>query len=1130
MSGEYAELDCMSNFSFLEGASHPEELVARAAALKHIAIGIADRGTLSGVVRAHVAAREQGIPLAVGARLDISLGDTWAGASGVAGAAEPGGESQEHSSWFSTLEILAYATNRASYGRLSRLITQGRTTPEPSASHAHSLDRGQWHLSLHQLLALAQDLQLIVIPPAGFAMFSSRFQETLEGLRRMVGRDHLSLAVARLYEPDEELRVRRLMMLGQQVDIPLVATNSVRYHDVSRRRLQDVLTAARHRCTVAQCGLVLRANAECHLKGSAQMEALLGRIGSGHGAGNRESCLERACHIARECSAFSLSELRWKYPHEVVPAGCTPMQHLRALVEEGASLRFAGGMNAKVRAQCEHEFSIIADLAYEPYFLTVHDIVRFARTRGILCQGRGAAANSAICFCLGVTAVDPTRVDMLFERFISRERNEPPDIDIDFEHERREEVIQYIYRRYGRERAALTAEVVCFRGRLAVREVGKALGMSLDAVERIANHVGHWYGVDALVATTPDTMDMPDPVNSQATLLERICEAGFDSDNSTIRTLADLAGQLMGFPRHLSQHVGGFVISEDPLCEIVPVRDASMEGRSIIEWDKDDIEAMGMLKVDVLALGMLTAVRKAIDLANQRGGSQQLALHTIPPEDPQVYDMLCQADTVGVFQIESRAQMSMLPRLRPRCFYDLVIEVAIVRPGPIQGDMVHPYLRRRRGEESVTFPDERVARVLAKTLGVPLFQEQAMQLAIIAAGFTAGEADELRRAIASWKRSGSQIARFGERLIAGMAARGYSRQFADQVFTQIQGFSGYGFPESHAASFALIVYSSAWLKRHKPAEFCAALLNSQPMGFYAPAQLVRDAQEHGVVVLAPDVNHSDWDCTLEPKQGSSADDGSKAAVRLGLRLVRGLRRDDALSIEAARREHGRFTDVEHLAQVCGMSRAVMRRLAQADCMQSMSLDRQQSLWRARALDDEQGSLWHTEPPCRDEGAEISRVGTQAEKNAPVPLPPFAPMEKVLFDYRATGLSIKGHPMSFVRTQLARGGVKPCASIRDREAIPDGASAMIAGIVLVRQRPMTAKGVVFITIEDESGSANLIVRPRVYQRFRAAARHGVVLRVQGRVERHEGVCHLLARRIVCIDGPVAEAANSARNFH
>ena len=699
----------------------------------------------------------------------------------------------------------------------------------------------------------------MVVPPR---VVSDDVIAALEHLRRVFDEDRLSLAVSRRYHQDDATRIRQIADLGEHLRIPLVATNDAHYHIPQRRTLQDVLTCIRHGCTLEQAGFRLHPNAERHLKAPDEMYRLFLE---------QSAALARTVEIAERCKGFSLDQLRYNYPDEIVPEGTTPMSHLRELTDAGAAERFPGGVPAQVQGQIDHELRIIDDLRYAPYFLTVHDLVRFARSKDILCQGRGAAANSAVCYCLGVTAVDPSRGNMLFERFVSKERDEPPDIDIDFEHERREEVIQYLYTKYGRDRAALTAEVISYRGRSAIRDVGKAMGLSLDVVEALAREVDWWH----------DSPDDP----------QRLAALGLNPRDPHLRSVLLHACEIMGFPRHLSQHVGGFVITQTPLCELVPIENAAMEDRTVIEWDKDDIEALGMLKVDVLGLGMFTCLRKCLDLVAESDG-ERLTLATIPAEDPATYDMICNADTIGVFQIESRAQMSMLPRLRPRCYYDLVIEVAIVRPGPIQGKMVHPYIRRRNGEETFEYASPEVQRVLGRTLGVPLFQEQCMSLAVSAAGFTPGEADQLRRAIASWKRSGAAIQRFERKLIDGMTARGYSPEFAGQVFTQISGFSGYGFPESHAASFAILVYASCWLKRHKPAAFAAALLNSQPMGFYQPAQIVRDAQEHGVDVRPIDVNHSHWDCTLEASEHGHS-------IRLGMRLVKSLSQTHANAVHLA---------------------------------------------------------------------------------------------------------------------------------------------------------------------------------------------------------------------------------------
>ena len=835
------------------------------------------------------------------------------------------------------------------------------------------------------------------------------------------------------------------------------------------------------------------------------------------------------------------------------------MAHLRDLVERGARTRFGPTIPDSVRRQLEHELELIEELDYPRYFLTVEDLVRFARSRSILCQGRGAAANSAVCYCLGITAVDPTRIDMLFERFISRERDEPPDIDIDFEHERREEVLQYVYEKYGRDRAALVAEVVTFRGRSAMREVATVMGLSRDLVDRLATDIEWW--IDGVADR------------------ERVRELGLDPDDPTIHRIFQIAEAILGFPRHLSQHVGGFVITDGPLWGMVPVENAAMADRTVIEWDKDDVDAMGMLKIDCLSLGMLSCIRRTIDLINEDhsggdggglgGGSAtdgprsrpRLEFHAIPAEDPDVYEMFSRADTVGVFQIESRAQMSMLPRLRPRCFYDLVIEVAIVRPGPIQGDMVHPYLRRRDGEEIPAYPDPAVRRILEKTLGVPLFQEQAMALAVAAAGFTPGEADELRRAIAAWKRKGDAIAAFGERLQAGMAARGYDRVFAEQVFTQIRGFSGYGFPESHAASFALLVYASGWLKCREPAAFAAALVNSQPMGFYAPAQIIRDAREHGVEIRRIDVQASDWDCTLERAKARPwdvVDSGAGAArtatrpsvavdqpsIRLGLRLVRGLVESEARRIVDVVRRDGPFHCLDTLRRASGASAGTFRRLARADAFRSLGIDRQQALWRLQRWDDDDLPLFDrivgtgtpetkngrieaesederktvaadtertTSKGCGDVADSIRRTEGGGIEEPSAILPPTTALQSIVDDYASSGLSVDRHPVACMRGDLATLGVRFASELLDEGTCPGGTRISVAGVVLVRQRPSTAGGIVFLTLEDETGIANLIVKPRVYARHRRTIRHAGILIADGRIERRRDVVHLVVSR-------------------
>ncbi|HEY9348171.1 MAG TPA: error-prone DNA polymerase, partial [Inquilinus sp.] len=819
----YAELQVTTNFSFLRGASHAHELAGQAAELRHGAIAVTDRNTLGGAVRLHQAAKQAGLRPVIGARLDFTDAPS----------------------------VLVYPTDRAAYGRLSRMLTTGkrRTT------------KGECSLQLADLLENAEGLLAIALQPDGrLTRAAGEQQMQYLGLLRATFGDRLYLGVQNLLRGDDARRLAWAIDAGARLDIPLVATNDVHAHARSRRALQDVMTCIRERATLRAVGRRLHANGERYLKDEAAMRELFAAC---------PEAVDRTAEIVERCR-FDLDALRYEYPIDTIPADRTAQQHLVQLTWEGAARMYPDGVPDKVRGILEHELTLVDQLAYAPYFLTVHDIVSYARGEGILCQGRGSAANSAICYVLGITAVDPARSDMLFERFISPERKEPPDIDVDFENERREEVYQYIYRRYGRERAGLAATVITYRSKSAIRDVGKALGLSSDTIDRLARSAPGW------------DHDMT---------AARLRDAGIDPRDRTARRVLALAGQLYGFPRHLSQHVGGFVITRGRLDESVPIENAAMEDRTCIEWDKDDLDALGMLKIDILALGMLTCVRKAFEFLEARTG-HPFRWHDVPPEDPAVYDMLCQADSVGVFQVESRAQMSMLPRLKPRCFYDLVIEVAIVRPGPIQGDMVHPYLRRRQNKEPVAFPKEELRRVLGKTLGVPLFQEQAMAIAITAAGFSPGEADQLRRSMSAYRRTG-RVAEYRDRMVNGMVARGYDQAFAEHCFSQIEGFGEYGFPESHAASFALIVYVSAWLKKHHPAIFCAAILNSQPMGFYAPAQLVRDAREHGVEVRPVDVNNSDWDCSLET--------GPRGlAVRLGMRQVKGMREVDAARIAAAR--------------------------------------------------------------------------------------------------------------------------------------------------------------------------------------------------------------------------------------
>lgn len=1065
----YVELQVATNFTFLTGASHPEEYVQRAAELGHDAAAITDCNTVAGIVRAHVAARELGIPLAIGCRIEFEPADDAA-----------------------PLSVLIYPTDRAAYAGLCELLTRGRRRAE----------KGECALHLHDLIDFNKELLAALIPPR---ILDERFLETARGLRRVFDDDRFSLATSCLYGSHDRARLDQLAAASDHVGAPLLATNDVHYHDPKRRPLQDILTCIRHGCTIDEAGFRLFPHGERFLKRPDEMARLFA---------DHPEAIARTVQIARRAARFSLDELKYEYPDESRPAHCSPMDRLRDLTWTGARERYPAGVPERITKQIEHELRLIDELNYAPYFLTVHDVVVHARSEEILCQGRGAAANSAVCYCLGVTAVDPDRIQLLFERFVSKERDEPPDIDIDFEHDRREEVIQHIYEKYGRDRAALTAVVITYRARSAIRDVGKAMGLSLDAVERLSKTLDWW--------------------DKGEIRMERVREAGLDPRDPAVRRALILADAIRGFPRHLSQHPGGFVMTRGPLSEYVPIENAAMEDRTVIEWDKDDIDAMGMLKIDVLGLGMLTCVRRCFDMINAwrradptRGplrpldpdDARPLELHTIPAEDATVYDMICAADTIGVFQIESRAQMQMLPRLRPRTFYDLVIEVAIVRPGPIQGKMVHPYLRRRNGEEPVEHPDARVEQILGRTLGVPLFQEQAMSLAIHCAGFTPGEADQLRRAIAAWKTKQKVIYKFGQRIIEGMAARGYDRQFAERCFEQIKGFSEYGFPESHAASFALIVYISAWLKKHHPAAFAAALINSQPMGFYAPAQIARDASEHGVDVRPVDVNHSAWDCTLEDCHDSAK---RRTALRLGMRLVKGLSEEDARRIErvnASRRDRAPFTTIEGLRRASGATVSGLRRLAAADAFQSMNIDRQRALWEIRALRDDPLEMYDAHDAARP-----YQPGEQLR------LPLIDPPKQVALDYRSTGLSLKAHPISFVRDRLDRMGVTPARELADESKWRHGKWIQVGGIVLVRQRPGTASGVVFITLEDETGVANLIIRPKIYQRDRKAARHAVILLAQGTVERQGQVVHIMTREVRDLSDMLDALPSGSRDFH
>ena len=1031
----YAELQTTTNYGFLRGASHPGELVVAAKALGLGAIGIADRNTVAGVVRAWSKGREIGQKVLTGARLDFAD---------------------------ETPSVLCYPTDREAWGRLTRLLSLGQRRAK----------KGECRLTGPDLMEHGEGQLILVVPPTDL---DGGFEAAL---RRLAGafEDRAWLAACRPYAAQDLKRLAGLDALARAAAAPMIATNDVLYHRPERRPLQDILTCIRETCTIAQAGLRLEANAERHLKSPAEMARLFSKW---------PGAVARTAEVAARIG-FDLGQLKYEYPDEPVPPGKSAIQHLTDLAWRGAAWRYPGGVPDKVKALLAHELALIEALNYPNYFLTVHDIVHWAREQGILCQGRGSAANSAVCFCLGVTAVDPMAPDhdLLFARFISKERDEPPDIDVDFEHERRELVMQYVYGRYGRERAAICATVIHYRPRSAIRDVGKALGLTEDVTAALANTVWGSWGED-----------IPD---------DHIRQAGLDPASPAIRRATALATDILGFPRHLSQHVGGFVLTKRRLDETVPIGNGAMKDRTFLEWDKDDIDALGLMKVDVLALGMLSAIRKAMDAL----GIADMA--DIPPEDPAVYDMLSQADSVGVFQVESRAQMSMLPRLKPNKFYDLVIEVAIVRPGPIQGDMVHPYLRRREGIEAVDFPapapehgpPDELRAVLGKTLGVPLFQEQAMRLAIEAAKFTPEEANGLRRAMATFRHNGD-VGVYGVKFTQGMVRRGYDPAFAERCFHQIEGFGSYGFPESHAVSFAKLVYVSAWIKRHHPEVFCAAMLNSQPMGFYQPAQLVRDAREHGVEVRAADLLLSDWDCTLEE---AGMEGESLRAVRLGLRQIRGLRKADAERLIAARQAGART--LHEVAARADLSRQALELIAEADALRSVGLDRRAGLWAVKGL--------APEVKAESDAPLLALMGPPAEGE--VRLPAMALAAHVAEDYRTTSLSLKAHPCGFFRPLLGRLGAVEAAALRD---MADGRRVSVGGLVLIRQRPGTAKGVVFVTLEDETGSANAVVWRDVFTANRRAVMSAAFLVVHGRLQRAGDVIHVVAERFTDLSARLVE---------
>jgi error-prone DNA polymerase len=1054
----YAELHCRSNFSFLSGASHPEELIARAQALRYAALALTDECSLAGAVRAHVEAERLKFPLIVGSEIALSHAASVTASAAAALPPEP--------------RLLLLAESRRGYGNLVRWITVARQRA-PKGQYLALRGDVEGKVPTAPMLAGLPGCLALLLPEPGHS-FETVFAHAM-WLKTWFGADRAFIAVQLLLGPHDAALVQTLQRVAACTGLPLVATGGVRMHLRSRRALADVLAATHLKQPVAACGHALQANAERHLRSRVRLARLY-----------RPEWLQATLDIAGRCS-FSLAQLKYEYPREIVPAGHTPGSWLRQLTLAGAARRFPAGLPPEVSAKIEHELALIGQLNYEAYFLTVADIAHWARAQGILCQGRGSAANSAVCYCLEVTAVNPDLNKMLlFERFISAERNEPPDIDIDFEHQRREEVIQYIYRKYGRHRAALTGVVISYRPRSALRDVGRALGIDLDRIDAVAKGQ-HWFDGRSIAA-------------------DRLLENGFDPDSPLCRLWVELTQTLIGFPRHLSQHPGGFVIARDDLAELVPVEMAAMPGRSVIQWDKDDLDALRLVKVDILALGMLSAIRRALQMVGAKCGAP-LELHQIPNEDPKVYDMLCQADSVGVFQVESRAQMSMLPRLKPREYYDLVIQVAIVRPGPIQGGMVHPYLRRRDGQEPTDIPNPELLPALGRTLGVPIFQEQVMQIAMHAAEFTAGEADQLRRAMAAWKRKGG-LGPFHERLVGRMVQRGYEREFAERIFKQIEGFGEYGFPESHAASFALLVYASAWLKCHHPDAFLAALLNSQPMGFYAPAQLVRDAREHGVQVRPVDVLRSAWETTLE-----DGDEGGVAPVRpvrLGFSRISGLREDAAQRIVAARAE-GAFTGPEDLARRAALDAHQLALLAQADALRPLAGHRHQAAWAVAGIDTRATPLLR---------------GTRTHEAAAELAAPDA-ATTVLADYRALGLSLTQHPLALLRAQLSAFKVQTAAVLRH---FPNGRLARASGIVTHRQRPETAKGVVFVTLEDDTGSINVIVWPQVVEQQRRALLASTLLTVYGIWQCEGEVRHLVARTLVDHSALLQGLAPRSRNFH
>ena len=1020
---DYAELHCLSNFSFQRGASSAQELFERAARLGYRALAITDECTLAGIVRAWEASKKTGIKLIVGSEVQVEKGP----------------------------KLVLLAENLVGYQALCGLITRARRRAA----------KGTYRL-LHEDFVAPLDGLL--------AIWLSEGEATALPWLRSVFPERLWLGVELHRGADDSARLQRLLELATVHDLPAVACGDVHMHARGRRALQDCMTAIRHHLPVAEAGAHLFANGERHLRRLEELGELY-----------PPELLAQSLRIAERCH-FDLKDLKYYYPHELVPEGHDPTSWLRVLVERGAAERWREGVPAAARAQIEHELALIAELKYESYFLTVHDIVRFAREQHILCQGRGSAANSSVCFALGITELDPTESRLLFERFLSRERNEPPDIDVDFEHERREEVIQYVFRRYGRTRAALTAVVNTYHGAGATRDVAKALGLPPDQINALADCCGRW------------SSGPPTP--------ERLLEAGFDPQNPLLRRVLILTGELIGFPRHLSQHPGGFVISEHALDTLVPVENATMAERTVIQWDKDDLDRVGLLKVDVLALGMLSALRRCFGLIERYRGTQW-TLATLPKEDPATYAMISRADTIGAFQIESRAQMAMLPRLRPNTFYDLVIQVAIVRPGPIQGDMVHPYLRRRNGEEVIDYPSEELRPVFERTLGVPLFQEQVMELAIVAADYTPGEADELRRSMAAWKRHGG-LEPHRQRLTSRMLEKGYTQAFTERIFRQIEGFGSYGFPESHAASFALLAYASCWLKCHEPAAYACALVNSWPMGFYSPDQVLQDARRHDVEVRPVDVRYSDWDCSLEP------DEHGEPAIRLGMRMIRGMREEDARRIEQAR-QSGAFRDVEDLSVRARLDASARERLADAGALGGLVGHRYKARWAVAGV-EEQLPLF---------------AGVSTPNEAAPGLPAPSPGEDLLTDYATLGTTLGPHPLALLRQALR---ARRCRSSRDLQAVEHGRPVSVAGLVIGRQRPQTASGVIFVTLEDEFGLVNVVVWHDLAERQRRVLVQSQMLRIDGHLETQDGVRHVIAGRLTDMTELLTGLDIRSRDFH